>query len=565
MARLADATPVILPTAISENFLMDSNQLESKLNKKSRLLILCSRSNLTGSVYPKKLLEEIAKTAAKHPSLLASAMTGWRLQYLAGPKHFVAALLSLVIVKLGVKSKCSTWSWHHRGLPCALENPSFSSGDVSLLVSHWRHTGGDESLLNWLLLVLNILQLSQKMESSMDGVRVDMFLPWELEGDKMIMVACGWRHTISISSSGGLYTYGWSKYGQLGHGDFENHLTPHKVEALRGRSISLDSNAWLNKRGMSGTFHQLHQVAGNTMALTSDGNLYDWGWNKVGQVGVGDNIDHCSPVQVKFPHDQAHSCYSAGELFERICNANRFNEDEVSYPKMARLPDATSVILPTSISKNFLLDSMQLESKLNEKSRLLILYSPSNPKGSVYPTKLLEEIAKILAKHPSLLVLLTPTHLAIIMEYAAAGEHFERICNVGRFSEDEASAMTGWRLHSLDLWTKGVILLVYLTLEKLEPGCLMTFFYFRFTDLDSAARKMVANGIPNFLQSLERLKLVTTLIIALLYKLNFHMIRHILVTSRSHMDGGTHLLLLNEKMHFLGEDAQMDNLVMESL
>ncbi|KAJ6305516.1 hypothetical protein OIU78_020954 [Salix suchowensis] len=35
-------------------------------------------------------------------------------------------------------------------------------------------------------------------------------------------------------------------------------------------------------------------------------------------------------------------------------------------------------------------------------------------------------------------VLLTPTHLAIVMEYAAAGELFERICNAGRFSEDEA-------------------------------------------------------------------------------------------------------------------------------
>ncbi|KAJ6354378.1 hypothetical protein OIU77_005069 [Salix suchowensis] len=71
---------------------------------------------------------------------------------------------------------------------------------------------------------------------------------------------------------------------------------------------------------------------------------------------------------------------------------------------MARLGDATSVILPTSISENFLLDSKQLESKLNEKSRLLILCSPSNPEGSVYPKNLLEEIAKTVAKHPSLLV-----------------------------------------------------------------------------------------------------------------------------------------------------------------
>ncbi|KAK3211257.1 hypothetical protein Dsin_015963 [Dipteronia sinensis] len=45
-------------------------------------------------------------------------------------------------------------------------------------------------------------------------------------------------------------------------------------------------------------------------------------------------------------------------------------------------------------------------------------------------------------KHPNIIrfkeVFLTPTHLAIVMEYAAGGELFERICNAGRFSEDEA-------------------------------------------------------------------------------------------------------------------------------
>ncbi|KAL0378449.1 UNVERIFIED_CONTAM: Bifunctional aspartate aminotransferase and glutamate/aspartate-prephenate aminotransferase [Sesamum radiatum] len=129
MARLADATPVILSTRISENFLLDPKLLESKLTEKSRLLILCSPSNPTGSVYPRELLEQIAEIVARHPRLLvlsdeiyehiiyapathtsfaslpgmwdrtltvngfskAFAMTGWRLGYLAGPKHFVAA------------------------------------------------------------------------------------------------------------------------------------------------------------------------------------------------------------------------------------------------------------------------------------------------------------------------------------------------------------------------------------------------------------------------------------------------------------------------------------------
>ncbi|KAD4888221.1 hypothetical protein E3N88_20294 [Mikania micrantha] len=109
--------------------LLDPKLLESKITEKSRLLILCSSSNPTGSVYPKKLLEEIARVVAKHPRLLvlsdeiyehiiyvpavhtsfaslpgmwertltvngfakAFAMTGWRLGYIAGPKHFVAA------------------------------------------------------------------------------------------------------------------------------------------------------------------------------------------------------------------------------------------------------------------------------------------------------------------------------------------------------------------------------------------------------------------------------------------------------------------------------------------
>lgn len=33
--------------------------------------------------------------------------------------------------------------------------------------------------------------------------------------------------------------------------------------------------------------------------------------------------------------------------------------------------------------------------------------------------------------------MLTPTHLAIVLEYAAGGELFDRICHAGRFSEDE--------------------------------------------------------------------------------------------------------------------------------
>ncbi|KAE9602763.1 putative regulator of chromosome condensation 1/beta-lactamase-inhibitor protein II [Lupinus albus] len=121
------------------------------------------------------------------------------------------------------------------------------------------------------------------------GDRNDRLIPVKVtvDGEKMAMVACGWRHTISVSSSGRIYTHGWGKYGQLGHGDFEDYLVPYKIQAL--------------------SIHFISQVAGgwrHSMALTSSGLLFGWGWNKCGQIGVGDNFDRSSPMQVNFPHEE---------------------------------------------------------------------------------------------------------------------------------------------------------------------------------------------------------------------------------------------------------------------
>ncbi|KAM3359768.1 bifunctional aspartate aminotransferase and glutamate/aspartate-prephenate aminotransferase [Capsicum galapagoense] len=122
----------------------------------------------------------------------------------------------------------------------------------------------------------------------------------------------------------------------------------------------------------------------------------------------------------------------------------------VSYPEMARMADATPVILPTSISEDFLLDPKLLESKLSEKSRLLILCSPSNPTGSVYPRKLLEEIAEIVARQPRLLVISDEIYEHIIYapathtSFASLPGMWDRTLTVNGFSK--AFAMTGWRL-----------------------------------------------------------------------------------------------------------------------
>ncbi|KAK9840550.1 hypothetical protein WJX81_000725 [Elliptochloris bilobata] len=126
MARMAGAEAVVLDTAQADSYLLAAEQLEAALTPTSRVLILCSPSNPTGTVYDEARLRAIAEVVARHPRLLVLsdeiyehiiylparhvsfaglpgmwprtltvngfskcfAMTGWRLGYLAAPFPF---------------------------------------------------------------------------------------------------------------------------------------------------------------------------------------------------------------------------------------------------------------------------------------------------------------------------------------------------------------------------------------------------------------------------------------------------------------------------------------------
>lgn len=126
MVKLADGTPVIVSAGIEQNFKITGTQLESVITPKTKMLILCSPSNPTGSVYTKEELKELADVLAKHPNVFvvadeiyehinyvgkhqsiaqfpeirdrviivngvskAYAMTGWRIGYLAAAEWIV--------------------------------------------------------------------------------------------------------------------------------------------------------------------------------------------------------------------------------------------------------------------------------------------------------------------------------------------------------------------------------------------------------------------------------------------------------------------------------------------
>lgn len=126
MALLAGGTPVFVEATFEQNFKMTPEQLEAAITPKTRLLILCSPSNPTGSVYNKEELRALANIVLKHEDLYvladeiyehinyvghhesiaqfpgmkertiivngvskAYAMTGWRIGYIAAPEWIV--------------------------------------------------------------------------------------------------------------------------------------------------------------------------------------------------------------------------------------------------------------------------------------------------------------------------------------------------------------------------------------------------------------------------------------------------------------------------------------------
>ncbi|GFH12745.1 UV-resistance 8 protein, partial [Haematococcus lacustris] len=94
-------------------------------------------------------------------------------------------------------------------------------------------------------------------------------------------VNCGWRHSVAVSNHGVLYAFGWGKYGQLGHGDNTDQPTATPVAALQGKVVVEVVGGWRH-----------------TLATDSSGSLWGWGWNKFGQLGLGDTVDRNTPCLV---------------------------------------------------------------------------------------------------------------------------------------------------------------------------------------------------------------------------------------------------------------------------
>lgn len=123
----------------------------------------------------------------------------------------------------------------------------------------------------------------------------------------------------------------------------------------------------------------------------------------------------------------------------------------VSYPDMVLANEGTPVIVPCGGDTGFKLTPEALEQALTERTKWVILNTPSNPTGAVYSRQELAGLAAVLKEHPSVYVLTDEIYDEIHFGtepisslVAVAPELKDRILVTNGVSK--AYAMTGWRL-----------------------------------------------------------------------------------------------------------------------
>ena len=123
----------------------------------------------------------------------------------------------------------------------------------------------------------------------------------------------------------------------------------------------------------------------------------------------------------------------------------------VSYPDMALLVEGHPVVLDCTIENNFKINPQDLENKITNRTKWVILNSPSNPTGAFYSELELQNLAKILLKHPHVWVMCDDLYEHIIFDDLK----FKNILQVDNKLKSrtfvvngvsKAYAMTGWRL-----------------------------------------------------------------------------------------------------------------------
>ncbi len=121
----------------------------------------------------------------------------------------------------------------------------------------------------------------------------------------------------------------------------------------------------------------------------------------------------------------------------------------VTYPEQVKFSDGIPVIIETDDSNDFKITAEQLKNAITDKTKILLLNTPSNPSGAVYTKEELEELGKVL-EGTEIIVLSDEMYEKIMYDdkkFTAAAEvshdMYKRTVTINGLSK--SVAMTGWR------------------------------------------------------------------------------------------------------------------------
>jgi len=102
--------------------------------------------------------------------------------------------------------------------------------------------------------------------------------------DPLMDIAAGSRHSLGVSSTGMIYSWGQGAHGVLGHGNEDTYLTPTRIQGFEPE---------FNATSVSASDL-------NTAAIGINGELYLWGVNSHRQIGLGSGTEGANRLNIVF-------------------------------------------------------------------------------------------------------------------------------------------------------------------------------------------------------------------------------------------------------------------------
>lgn len=159
-----------------------------------------------------------------------------------------------------------------------------------------------------------------------------------------------------------------------------------------------------------------------------------------------------APAEILVSCGAKHSLYNA---LQAICGPGDevliFSPYWVSYPPLAQLADAKPVMVETREQDGFQPDPGAVESALTERTRAVILNSPSNPAGAVIERQRLSALAEVLRRREDLFIVSDEIYDRIVFAPAQAASIVQvEPTLIGRTilvnGVSKSYSMTGWRI-----------------------------------------------------------------------------------------------------------------------